>query len=84
MNTSTKNRILAAINTVVPLQDYEKDDCIFSQKYALTPVAVVYLLQELSKNYQFAITEDFVDALEYCTFGRLEELLEQYVENASA
>ena len=44
---------------------------------------MVYILQQLSKDYNFKITDDFVDALENCTFSRLEELLEQYGNTAA-
>ena len=72
-----KQRILSAINIAVPLSDYESEDCIFSQKYAISPAAMVYILKKLAADFSFTITDDFVDALEMCTFGKLEELLLQ-------
>jgi hypothetical protein len=74
----TKARILSAINTVAELNDYTADDCIYSQKYNLPSVAWSYILIQLAKDFNFAITDDFVDALEMCTFERLELLLEQH------
>jgi hypothetical protein len=62
----------------VRLEDYAPDDIIYSQKYGISPVAMVYILKQLSKDFDFKITDDFVDALEMCTFGRLEELLMEY------
>ena len=76
MCIDVKDVILKAINNFIKLEDYEKDDCIFSLKYNLSPAAIVYILIELSKFYKFKITDDFVDQLEMCTFGRLEELIE--------
>jgi len=73
--TDTKSRLPAAINTVFPLADYDNDDCIFGQKYNISPMATMYILQRISKDFQFAITDDFVDSLEMCTFGQLETLL---------
>jgi len=35
-------------------------------------------LLELQKEFNFTITDDFVDAMESCTFAQLEALLEQY------
>jgi len=70
-----KQKILNAINIAVPLQDYQPEDCIFSQKYAISPAAMVYILQKLSTDFSFTISEDFIDALEMCTFGKLEELI---------
>ena len=78
MNKSTKERLLSFINTVVSMDSYVDDDCIFSQKYSIPPVAMVYILKQLSKDFNFKITDDFVDALEMCTFAKLESLLEQY------
>jgi len=77
MNT-TKERLLTSINTVVSLDDYKAEVCIFSQEYNIPPVAMVYILKQLSKDFQFAITDDFVDALEMCTFSQLEALLEKH------
>ena len=71
-------KLLASINTVVPLKEYAPDDIIFSQKYGISPVAMVYILKQLEKDFDFTITDDFVDALEMCTFARLESLLEEY------
>lgn len=75
---STKERILAAINKVQPLDDYNKDDIIYSQRYGFTATAMVYILLELTKEFQFDITDGLIDAMENCTFAQLESLLEQY------
>ena len=75
---STKERLLSAINSVLPLEDYSETDYVLSEKYRISAVAMVYILQKLSKDFHFTINDDFVDALDMCTFGRLEELLEQY------
>jgi len=72
-----KTRLLQSINTVIPLSDYNEADCIFSQKYNISPVAMVYILLQLTKDFTFSLTDDFVDALEACTFGKLEQLLAQ-------
>lgn len=77
-----KERLLSAINTVVHLEDYRGSDCIYSQKYHFFPVAMAYILKRLAADFQFTITDDFVDALEMCTFERLEALLEQYENTA--
>ena len=81
--TNTKERLLAAINTVTPLDDYVKSDCIFSQKYSFDASMMVYILLRLSTAFHFTITDDFVDALENITFAGLEELLEQYSNTAA-
>jgi len=78
MEKAIKERLLGTINTVTELSDYEDSDCIFSQKYPLSPVVMVYVLKRLSEDFQFAITDDFVDALEMCTFAQLETLLEKH------
>ena len=79
---NTKKQLLSAINTVVPLDNYIQEDYIFSQKYGISSTAMVYILQKLAADLNFTITEDFIDALEMCTFGRLEKLLEQYSNTA--
>ena len=78
MQKTTKERLLAAINTVRPLADYNSEDYIFGEKHGIVAVDMVYILQKLSVDWGFAITDDFVDALDMCTFGRLEELLETH------
>ena len=83
MTSPIKAQLLSTINTVVKLNDYDISDCIFSQKYAISPVAIVYILQQLSKDFNFNITEDFIDALEMCTFAQLEQLLEQHTNTAA-
>ena len=75
---TTKEKLLAAINTVLPLADYARDDCIFSQAYGISPPAMVYILKRLSFDFNFLITDDFVNTLEMCTFTQLEALLEQH------
>ena len=44
---------------------------------------MVYILQRLAKDFNFAITDEFVDALENCTFAQLEQLLEQHTNTAA-
>ena len=73
---TTKERLLSAINTVFPLNDYTETDIIYSQKYNITPAAMVYILLQLAKDFNFTINDKFVDSLEMCTFKRLEEILE--------
>ena len=73
-----KNKLLDSVNIVFKLTEYNKEDCIFSQKYNIPPIVIIYILLQLSKDFQFKITDDFVDALEMCTFGQLETLLEKY------
>ena len=74
---TTKERLLASINKVQPLNDYDREDCIFSIKYRISPTDMTYVLLDLSRAFNFTINDDFVDALEMCTFARLEQLLEQ-------
>jgi len=78
MTPNIKKRLLSAISTVVQLSDYDENDCIFSQKYGIVPVAMVYILKKLAEDFRFDITDDFVDSLENCTFVQLEALLEKY------
>ena len=80
---SIKERLLSVINTVLPLDNYDETDYMLSEKYHISAVSMVYILQKLSAEFQFTINDDFVDALEMCTFGRLEELLEQYSGTAA-
>ena len=79
----TKKILLSAINTVITLDNYKPTDCIFSQKYAISPTAMVYILLQLSKDFNFTINDAFVDALEMCTFAQLEQLLEQHANTAA-
>ena len=44
---------------------------------------MVYILLQLSKDFHFAITKDFVDLLEMCTFAKLEQMLEQHANTAA-
>ena len=75
---STKERLTAAINTVVTLSEYDENDYVFSGKCDISSTDMVYILQQLSKDFNFKITDDFVDAMEACTFAQLEGLLEKY------
>ena len=77
MKSNTKERLLAAVNAVVPLSNYTDNDCIFSGKYAISPTDMVYILQKLAKDFNFKINDDFVDAMEMCTFAQFESLLEK-------
>ena len=72
----TKEKLLATINTVVPLNDYDPTHHIFSQQYGISATDMVYILLQLSKDFNFTITEPFIDALENCTFAKLEQLLD--------
>ena len=74
--------MLSAINAVAPLNDYSSDDIIYSEKYALSPTDMVYILQKLEKDFNFKIDDDFVDAMKMCTFAQFEALLEQYENTA--
>ena len=78
MKSNTKERLLAAINTVVPLSEYTGSDHLFSIKYAINSMDMVYILQKLAKEFNFKINDDFVDAMEMCTFAQFESLLEKY------
>jgi len=51
MQTSTKERILAAINTVAPLSDYESNALLYSDKYMISSPDISHnkvLLSEIS------------------------------------
>ena len=76
--TNIKERLLAAINTVTPLDGYDNEDQIFGIKANISSVDMVYILQKLASDFQFKINDGFVDALAACTFGHLENLLIQY------
>jgi len=78
MQNTTKEKLLDSFRKVVLLDDYDETDCIFSQKYNIPPVIMVYILKQLEADFNFTISDDFVDALEMCTFAQLEELMEQY------
>ena len=80
---TTKERILTAINKVQPLDDYIDEDVIYTQKYGFSATNMVYILLELQNDFNFKITDDFVDAMENCTFAQLESLLEQYSGKAA-
>jgi len=73
-----KERLMSVINSVSHVHEYEPSDFIFSSKYSLTEVDMVYLIIELSNEFKFCINDKFIDALELCTFGELERMLEQY------
>jgi len=78
MNTNTKERLLAAINTVVFLEDYDINDCFFSLKYPINSTSMVYILLQLMQDFNFKLDDAFVDAMENATFSQWEALLEQY------
>jgi len=84
MESTVKKRLLTAINKVTPISDYDQNDCIFSQKYGFLPVTVVYILKQLESEFCFTLTDDFIDALEMCTFAQLEALLEEYSGKTAA
>ena len=60
MQINTKQQLLSAINTVIKLDSYEPDDFIFSGKYGLSSVVMVYILLQLSQDFNFTINDDFV------------------------
>ena len=72
----TKSKLLAVIHSVTPLTDYHPTDSIFSQQYSISSTDMVYILLQLSKDFQFPITEALIDSLENCTFAQLEALSE--------
>lgn len=78
MDCIVKKKIINAIRTVVPIDDYHRDDCIYSRVYNISHVALVYILKQLSLDFNFKITDDFIDSLEMVTFAQLEELLLDY------
>ena len=81
--STVKDQLLSAINTVVPISDYTPGDHVFSQKYNISSTSMVYILLKLSKDLDFSITEEFIDSMEMCTFGKLEELLGEYANKAT-
>lgn len=78
INRPIKEKLLTSINTVVTLNEYDSEDYIFSEKYAISSTDMVYILQQLSKDFNFKLTDDYVDALENCTFIALENLIGIY------
>lgn len=70
--------LLSEMNTIVDLKDYNKDDYIFSEKYPFSATAMIYVLQGMSKKLNFTLDEEFIDEMNMCTFGKLEELFERY------
>jgi len=83
MQKSIKERVLSAINTVMPLDDYDPGNSLYSVEYRINSVDMVYILMQLSKDFNFDICDDFVDAMENITFAQFEELLFRY-ENGQA
>ena len=83
MLTTTKERILSAINTVVPMGDYDPSDSLFGVEHPISSVDMVYILMQLSKDFRFEICDDFVDEMEGITYSQFEELLLRY-ENGQA
>ena len=61
---ATKDRLLTAINTVITLETYSPADIIYSEKYNISPTDMVYILLKLEKDFNFKITDDFVDAMD--------------------
>ena len=78
MQTTTKERVLSAINKVVTLSDYDPNTKLFSGEYKIASVDMVYILMQLSKDFCFEISVDLVDAMENITFAQFEELLLRY------
>ena len=75
---ATKSRVLGAINTVMPLESYEGSEPIFSRKYGISPLNMVYITKKLAEDFRFEYNNKFVDEMELCTFSQLEVLLEKY------
>ncbi|MCL2222620.1 MAG: hypothetical protein FWC20_09960 [Oscillospiraceae bacterium] len=75
MKNITKKKLLKAINKIFAISEYDEDDYIFSQKYSISPVVMVYILLELAQSFDVEITDSFIDALDLCTFGQLERLI---------
>jgi len=75
---ATKERLLDALNTVLYIKDYDAEDCIFSDKYGISSTNMVYILLNLEKNFNFKINDNFIDAMEMCSFSKFEESLEQF------
>jgi len=78
VQTSIKERLLTSINKIARMNDYIHTDYIYSLTYNIPAVGWCYILQQLSADFHFTLTDDFIDALEMCTFARLEELLIEY------
>ena len=74
----TKGRLIKGINTVVNISGYDDNDYLFSVQYGISSTDMVYILLQLSKDFNFKITDDFIDAMEACTFAQFENLLEEY------
>lgn len=73
---TTKEWVLAAINKVQPLDGNNNEDIIYSQKYGFSATAMVYILLELTTDFLFDITDDFVDSMENGTFAQLVHIKE--------
>ena len=84
MQTTTKERVLSAINTVVPMGDYGHSDSLFGAEHPISSVDMVYILMQLSKDFRFEICDDFVDAMEGITYSQFEELLLRHENGQSA
>jgi hypothetical protein len=78
MKACIKERLLAAINTVVPIEGYDDNDYLFGEKHSISPVDMVYILIQLGKEFNFDICDDYVDKLENATFADMEELLREF------
>ena len=75
---NSKELILTVVNSVVCLKEYNVNDSVFSQKYCISPVAMVYIITRFADELRFRITDELVDSLEMCTFGDIEQMLELY------
>ena len=78
LETGTKKRLIDAINTVNKLEDYKSEDCIFSEKYGISSVKMIYILKKLEEDFAFKMDDKFIDSMEMCTFSQFEKLLEEY------
>ena len=74
----TKEQLLASISKVVALKDYTSEDTLFSAKYGLQSSDWVYIVKQLAMDYNFTITDDFIDAMGGATFADLELLVEKH------
>ena len=72
---TAKETILNTINAVIPVNDYNGADYVFSGKYGITATDMIYIMQILSESCNIEINEALIDSLENCTFARLEELV---------
>ena len=68
-------KLYEIINGVTNIPPYNRNDFIFSNKYINFSCDMVCILMRLSKEFKFNMDDDFIDSLEFCTFGELEDKL---------